>query len=135
MGNVLYLYVNQFSPITKGLKMSNCIQPRGNFRRGVILDQTMFIGILAVEDTEGNKIFRSKRDGWVLKMGRMTTWRGFRCFLWDHVQPFVNQPRVKIPTLIADEGDGFAESFTATVDLFAPETKSADVADWTKIFP
>lgn len=115
--------------------MSNCIQPRGNFRRGVILDQTMFIGILAVEDTDGNKIFRSSRDGWVLKMGRMTTWREFRCFLWDHVQPFVNQPRVKIPTLIADEGDGFAEAFTATAHLFAPGTKSADVADWTKIFP
>lgn len=113
--------------------MSNCIYPSGSFEEfGTLLENEHFSGLKEVSDTDGNKVVLEGAM-WILYMGKMTTWREFRNFLWNHVQPYVKVNNLKCPTLIREESDGFEEEFRATIKFFPPGTeRTAD--NWKKIF-
>lgn len=101
--------------------MSNCITPHPDMSHGIELDPSMFEGLKEVRDTDGNRITR-EGPRFMLYMAPMTTWREWRHFLWDHVQPYVTCDNVRIPTVIYDECDGFDKSFTVTARLQPPGT-------------
>ena len=112
--------------------MSNCIRPVGKYKTwGTLLESSHFSGLIEASDAEGNRVTKEK-DGWVLRMGELTTWRGFRAFLWKHVQPYITVSNLRADTIIEEEGDGFEEAFTMTIRFFPPGSVPGE--DWRKIY-
>jgi hypothetical protein len=56
-------------------------------------------------------------------MAELTTNREFRCFILDHIQPYVIMENLKMPVIIRDEYDNFQEEVKDTVNFQPPGTE------------
>lgn len=105
--------------------MSNCISPVG--RRGGVLDPAHFDYQKLQEmgeyrDGDGNVILKDG-DDWILLMAGLTTHREWINFLWDHVQPAVKIPGVRIDFRCKEESDGMKATCKGTVCFQPPGTE------------
>ena len=96
--------------------------------------------IALVRDADGNRIEMSE-DGPVLYMGDVTSWREWRTFLWNHVQPYVLLANVRLPVECFCESDGYARSFRGIVRLKSPGLRKCELGNgedlekmWNSIF-
>lgn len=100
--------------------MGNCICPQTN-RCVLSRDHFDYSKIEEVSDENGNRIFRDGPD-FVLEMAKISCWKSWTNFLWNHVQPFVRVKNVRIDWPITDQSDCFEKVWNLKICFLDPGT-------------